>query len=108
MLGQRRNPKREQYWREAVVGQRRSGQSVRAYCQAHGLNPSNFYAWRRDLQQREGARAARPTAGFVPVQVVSEAIIEVVLPSGVMVRAPSSSEPAALARLVAALGSGSC
>ena len=108
MAGQRRDPKREQFWREAVAGQRRSGQSVRGYCQAHGLNQSNFYAWRRDLQQRDGAPTVRPTAGFVPVQVVTEAIIEVVLPSGVIVRTTSSSEPMAVARLVAALGSGSC
>jgi transposase-like protein len=80
---------------------------VRAFCRERGLNESNFYAWRRQLEVRDGSTPARP-AKFVPVQVVSESMVEVVLPNGVLVRVPSGSEPTAVARLVAALESASC
>jgi transposase-like protein len=105
MPGQRRDPERGRFWREAVAGHRKSGLSVRAFCRERGLSEPNFYAWRRQLEERD--QATRP-AKFVPVQVVAEAVIEVVLPSGVVVRVPSSSEPTAVARLVTALESSSC
>jgi hypothetical protein len=49
-----------------------------------------------------------PAATFVPVQVVADSIVEVVLPSGVVVRVPPATDAMAVARLVAALGSPSC
>jgi transposase-like protein len=105
MARQHRDPDRELFWREAVAGHRQSGLSVRAFCRRRGLSEPSFYAWRRQLDEREGR--ARP-ATFVPVRVVSESMIEVALPNGVVVRAASVSEPQAIARLVAALGSASC
>jgi transposase-like protein len=102
---QRRDPERERFWREAVAGHRKSGLSVRAFCRQRGLSEPNFYAWRRQLEERDGVQ--RP-AKFVPVEVVSEAMIEVVLRNGVVVRLPASSEPNTVARLVSALESASC
>jgi transposase-like protein len=43
---------RERRWREIVAGQRRSGQSVRAYCRQVGVAEPAFYWWRRKLAQR--------------------------------------------------------
>ena len=103
----RRDPERERFWREAVAGHRKSGLSVRAFCRQRGLNEPNFYAWRRTLDERYGA-APVASAKFVPVQVVSDPVIEVVLRHGVVVRVPLPSEPTAVARLVAALESASC
>jgi transposase-like protein len=104
MSGRGRGAERERFWREAVAGHRKSGLSVRAYCRERGLSEPNFYAWRRELARRDGSAAPK----LVPVTVVSGSMIEVVLPKGVVVRAPSASEPAAVARLVAALESASC
>jgi transposase-like protein len=98
---------REQFWREAVAGHRQSGLSVRAFCGERGLSEPNFYAWRRELVRR-GRSAKTPAATLVPVQVFADAMVEVVLPSGVVVRAPAATDATAVARLVAALGSASC
>jgi len=100
----RRSSKREQFWREAVGAWKKSGQSVRAFCAERGLREPSFYAWRRTLREREPGR--RPV--LVPLRVVGEAILEVVLPTGLVVRVPVSADAVATAKLVAALGSASC
>lgn len=40
---------REQHWRNVMERWRQSGLSVRAFCQAEGVNPPTFYWWRRQL-----------------------------------------------------------
>jgi transposase-like protein len=99
-----RSPERERFWREAVAEHTRSGLSVRAFCADRGLSEPSFYAWRRELTQR----GRMPAATFVPVQVVSDSIVEVVLPSRVVVRVPPATDATVVARLVAALGSAPC
>ncbi len=46
------NPQRQAYWEELVRRWKESGQSVRAYCRAEGVQESAFYFWRRKLAQR--------------------------------------------------------
>ena len=107
----RRNHAREQFWRDTIAAWRQSGQSVRAFCAAHGVGEATFFARRRELIDRElsGSSASPPPApGFVPVQVIPDPKIEVVLPGGLVVRVPVAADPAAVARLVTALGSGPC
>lgn len=104
-----RDGRREQFWREVVATWRRSGQSVRAFCAAADLSEPSFYAWRRTLQARDRAEAAaRQAPTFVPVRVVPDALLEVVLPTGLIVRVPGGADVQAVAKLVAALGSASC
>ena len=102
-----RDPDRERFWREAVAGQRESGQSVRAFCVNRDVSEASFYAWRRELAERDRVTMTQ-SAKFVPLQVISESIVEVVLPSGIIVRVPPATEAATVARLVAALGSAPC
>jgi transposase-like protein len=102
-----RSPERERFWREAVAGHKKSGLSVRAFCAQRGVSEPSFYAWRRELSQRDRA-AMTPAATFVPVQVVADAVVEVVLLSGVVVRVPPATDASAVARLVAALGVAPC
>jgi hypothetical protein len=107
----RRNPAREQFWRETVAAWRKSGQSVRAFCADRGVSEATFFARRRELADRhapEPPTGPSPAPQFVPVKVVPDPTIEVVLPSGLVVRVPASADPAAVARLVAALGQGPC
>ena len=93
-----RDRAKEQFWRRAVVAWRRSGLTIRDYCDLHALVEHNFYAWRRELarrDQQEGGRrktpAPRPrrnqtatrrsvpaaippaTTSFVPVRVRDDA-----------------------------------
>lgn len=63
--GVKRDGGKERFWRGEIEGQARSGQSVRAYCRAHRLQETTFYAWRRTL-------ARRGPAPFVPVTVAGE------------------------------------
>jgi hypothetical protein len=54
----RHDSAKEAFWRKAVVEQRRSGQTVRVYCQGRGLTEPSFYAWRAELVRRDQRRRA--------------------------------------------------
>lgn len=73
--GQRRDPKLEGFWREALARFAGSKLSVRGFCALEGLSEPSFYAWRRVIRERDtdrsGVSQGRPA--FVPV-VVSGAI----------------------------------
>ena len=101
---------REQFWRDVVAAWRNSGVSVRAFCRRRGLQETSFYWWRRTLQQRDrqGATSTATQATFVPVRVVPDAMVEIVLPTGVVVRVPAGTEVQTVAMLVAALRAASC
>jgi transposase len=58
--GRLRDRAKELHWRRHLAGWRRSGGSVRAYCQAQGLSEQSFYQWRRVLAQRDAQTAAGP------------------------------------------------
>jgi transposase-like protein len=102
----RRDPQREQRWRQAIAGWKKSGQSIQAYCAARGLSEASFYAWRRELAKRD--LATPPAVKFLPVHVRAEAILEVALPNGLVVRVPAGAEASTVAALVAALGTTPC
>jgi transposase-like protein len=115
MSQQRRGSSREQFWRETVAAWQESGQSVRAYCRRQRLQEASFYFWRRTLQERDRHLQERDRQGsatvqakFVPVRVVPEPLLEVVLPTGLIVRVPATTEAATVATLVAALRAASC
>jgi len=44
-----RDVEKENYWKTQIVLWQKSGLSVRAFCQEHGVIESSFYAWRREL-----------------------------------------------------------
>jgi len=106
----RRPVKPESFWRDLITRWKNSGQSVAAYCAARGVGQASFYAWRKRLMARseEPIASAPPPPTFAAVRVVPGLPVEVVLPTGVVVRVPAGSDPAAVARLVAALGGGPC
>jgi transposase-like protein len=58
---------REQFWRRMVRQWRKSGLSVRAFCEERGLAQPSFYSWRRILAERD-VQAVH----FVPVRLASE------------------------------------
>jgi len=51
--GMRRDRKKEAEWRGHLRAQRRSGQSVRGYCEEHGLSEPSFYHWKREVARRD-------------------------------------------------------
>jgi hypothetical protein len=118
--GPRRDAEKERFWRKTIDEQCSSGQSVRGYCGRKGLSEPSFYAWRRELQRRDGrpavrkrrrqlSRARLPERGrpaFVAVRVGGGSIpptvasIECLLPSGAVLRLPADMGPAKIAAVV--------
>jgi transposase len=108
----RRNPNREQFWRDTIHAWKASDLSVRAFCAARGLSEATFYVRRRELADRVQPTKADTPSGprptFAPVRVIPDLTVEVVLPTGLVLRVPLGVDPAAVARLVAALGRQPC
>ena len=108
----RHNPSREQFWRDTIVAWKASGQPVRAFCAARGVNEATFYARRRELADRVSPTTpdtpSGPSPTFAAVRVVPDPTVEVVLPTGLVLRVPAGADPAVVARLVAALGGQPC
>jgi hypothetical protein len=105
-----RDPKLERYWRDLITRWERSDLTVRDFCSDQRIREPSFYAWRRELAARaeQAGSPTPPVPTFVPVRVAAPAAIEVVLPTGVVVRVPIGADPAAVARLVTALGAVEC
>src|SRR5262249_18501189 len=109
MPGKRPDPQLEQFWRQTIAAWHKSGLSVRAFCAGRRLSETSFHGWRRTLQERDRQRSAAVSPPrFVPLRVVSEAVLEIVLPAGLIVRVPAGAEAAAVANLVAALRTATC
>jgi transposase-like protein len=107
--GKPRDPRKEQHWRRFIQLWKNSGLTVRAFCARHHITQPSFYAWRRELQQRDAANT------FVPVQVdtndqlarvPSNPTIEVVLASGQCVRVTPGFDPRTLRQLLTVLQEG--
>jgi transposase-like protein len=105
---------KEQFWRGLLRQWDGRKQTVREFCAEHGVSQPSFYAWRRTIAQRDQQSAARPKAtkaaedrtAFVPVKVMGPTpnpMLEVVAPSGHLVRVPPEFDAATLRRLLAVL-----
>jgi len=103
----RRHFRSEPFWRDLIDRWKASGQSVASFCAAHRVSQATFYYWRKRLASRTRSTTA-PAPAFAPVQVVPDPMAEIVLPNGFIVRVPATTDPAAVARLVAALGGTAC
>lgn len=103
MAKQQRDSAREQHWRELVAQWQASGLSVREFCSQRQLREANFYAWRRELQQRDARPMESGPSSFVPVTVVpTMAMVEVRCPSGHVVTVTNADQDT-LRHLFAAL-----
>jgi hypothetical protein len=122
----RRDPGKERSWRRRLRDWRRSGLSVREFCEWHALSEASFYAWRRELAVRDREAALRRDSWvngvatnvpqFLPVQVVTEAaqdsgvqrFLEIQLPTGARLRVPPGFDRQTLGDVLAALGVRAC
>ena len=127
--GQRRSVAKERLWRRHVAQQARSKLSVRQYCGQVGLSEPSFYAWRRELAERDSATgeparletranhagpaparaSSPPPTSFLPVTIAAPAAapIELVLPSGLLVRV-AAHDAAALRTVLTVLEGRAC
>ncbi len=113
------DPRIVERWRTIVADWQSSGLSVTAFCRSRNVNKAGFYRWRNILDELERSSRTPPPASptpaepkpapvFVPVRVVPDAVVEVILPSGLQLRVPLSADAQQLARLVLALGATTC
>jgi hypothetical protein len=77
-------------WRQRVVAQQASGQSIRAWCRENGCHEHAFYWWRARLGLSPMARkrSPRPKAAVKPVEFT-----RIVLKKSMLVRAANLAEP---------------
>ena len=61
---------KQQFWLEHVDRCTESGQSMRAYAEAHNLSVQSFYSWKSQLAKRS-RDARKANAGFTEVHVRS-------------------------------------
>lgn len=95
-------------WQSIFATWRSSGLSVAAFCRSRELNLSSFYRWRKILDDLDPSPASGPSPSFVPVRVVPDAVVVVILPSGLRLRVPLGADAGQVARLVLALGAPPC
>jgi hypothetical protein len=124
---ERRDLAKERYWRRLLRRWKRSGQTGRDFCATHGLSEPSFYAWRREIAQRDqeprsatppatlpapsrpSAHAALPT--FVKVTIAAEVVpapLEWVLAHGRCVRIATGFDADLLRELLRVLEEPSC
>ncbi|HUG70473.1 MAG TPA: hypothetical protein VMM76_22175 [Pirellulaceae bacterium] len=114
--------KKEQYWRDVIRRQGKSGEAITRFCAREGLSPHQFHWWRRTLRTRDGQSASGPQVclddkvarqddgtgqSFVPVRLpfLTQAPIEMVHPDGWVVRIPAGFDPLSLGCILSTLDS---
>ena len=91
-----------QLWVERLERFGRANQTVAQFCAAEGVSVPSFYVWKRTLAER--TTSVPPT--LVPIRLTHSPAappIEVVFPSGTVLRLPADYSPQHLATLVHAL-----
>ena len=94
---------RDEYWREKIATQERSGRSVQQFCKEQGLNNPSFYYWRKRLRQQAPVRFALVETAGAPQPKSSEHCLELVLPTGERLRIGVGVDAAALRTVLEAL-----
>ena len=83
---------RQQYWLDHIRACEESGETTKAYAEAHGLSVSMMYSWRKELTMRGTwcrQSSTSRSAGFDRVQVVESKLPtgtwRITLPNGVQI-----------------------
>ena len=121
MSSAKRDEDKERFWQRTIRRQRRSGLSIRAFCEEAGLSEGTFHYWQRKLDGQDDSETETPasssknpsaqqTASFLPIQVAGDQIttppadcLEVTLPSGTTLRVPGGFDPETLTAVFALL-----
>ena len=97
-------------WQQCFRRFSHSGLRVAAFCARERIAPATFYAWKRRLKASANGDASAPP-NLVPVRVVSQpadAPIELLLPSGCVLRLSPGWDPASVRQLLDLLGVPPC
>jgi hypothetical protein len=108
--GRRPDPATRQSWQQCLDRFQRSGLTVPAFCEREGVSPASFYVWRRRLQHDSPPPAA-DAPRLVPVRFVTppaSAPVELLLPSGCVLRLCPDCDLDWLRQLLPVLGVAPC
>ena len=104
-----------QTWVERLARFAQSGLGPSRFCAAEGVSLPSFYAWRRRLSAEQSSPPPeRPAGGqpgprLLPVRLApANAPVELVLPSGAVLRVGPGCDLAFVRALVEAVGGPSC
>jgi hypothetical protein len=93
-------------WQQRLHRFEHCGRSVAAFCDREGVSTPSFYAWRRRLRSAAATDADGPR--LLPIQVVASAPVELVLPTGAVLRLTAGCDLVFVRSLVDALGGAPC
>ena len=81
------------------------GQTVARFCAAEGVSVPAFYQWKRALAAGDTPVPASGPPTFIPLRVApaNASAVELVLPSGAILRFPAGTDPATIAAYQKAL-----
>jgi hypothetical protein len=97
-----------QIWSERFDRFAQTRLSVAAFCEAEGVSTQSYYYWKRKLASGP-ADAEGDLPRLLPVHLLGSACpVELVLPSGPILRLAPGCDLAFVRSLVAALGDSSC
>src|SRR5262245_42876504 len=105
-VGRRPDPALPALWQQRLLRFERSGLSLSDLCDREGVSTPSFYAWRRRLRSAPPTSAGGPR--FLPIQVLGVAPLELVLPSGAILRLTAGCDLAFVRALVDSLGGAPC
>ena len=105
-FGRRPDPATHRRWQQRLDRFRTCGLTVADFCEREGISTASFYAWRRRFAAGP-APAAADAPRLVPVRLVTSpasAPVELLLPSGVVLRLSPDTDLAWLRLLLPVLG----
>lgn len=98
---------RAEYWRGLLEEFSQSGLTVQAFCTAKGVSVPSYYQWKRKLRGPE----VESSQAIVPVRLIASPArivashVQIVTPSGFVLRVDASVSPESLTQLLRCLES---
>ena len=106
-MATKKNGEAESRWREILDRQAGSQLSICGFCAAEGISEPSFYAWRKRLQTRKGARREQASDNaqlFIPLQLFgAAATLEIVHPLGYRIQVTGDVNPVTLRHVIETL-----
>jgi hypothetical protein len=103
-----RDPERERQWQALLTQWQQSEQTISAFCRQRHLSQPAFGYWQRKLVFGRGSKPQSLTATFVPMALVTEPCVEVVLPTGLILKVPLTAGEEHITRWLAGARAASC
>ena len=97
-------------WAERLERFRRANQPVAQFCAAEGVSAPSFYVWKRTLAA-EATSPAPPAPAIGPIRLTPSPAnppIELLFPSGTVLRLPADTRPEVIAAVVHAVEGRPC